>query len=73
GGVLAGREGGNRHSRCQQGVAFIPGPAFSPGGHFHDALRLCFASTGPERTAEGIARLHRAVDRLVATGAETHG
>ncbi|MGI8994092.1 MAG: PLP-dependent aminotransferase family protein, partial [Nocardioidaceae bacterium] len=48
-----------------EGVAFIPGPAFSPGGNFHDALRLCFASTAPDRTAEGIARLRRAVDRLI--------
>ena len=47
-----------------EGVAFIPGPAFSPGGHFDDALRLCFASTRPERTTEGIARLRRAVDRI---------
>jgi 2-aminoadipate transaminase len=47
-----------------EGVAFIPGPAFSPGGRFHDALRLCFASTAPERTREGILRLRRAIDRL---------
>jgi 2-aminoadipate transaminase len=47
-----------------EGVAFIPGPAFSEAGHFHDALRLCFASTAPDRTREGIARLRRAVDRL---------
>ena len=47
-----------------EGVAFIPGPAFSPAGHFYDALRLCFASTAPERTEEGIARLRRAIDRL---------
>ncbi len=51
-----------------EGVAFIPGPAFSPAGHFHDALRLCFASTAPVRTKEGIARLRRAVDRLAAHG-----
>lgn len=47
-----------------EGVAFIPGPAFSPAGRFHDALRLCFASTAPDRAAEGIVRLRRAVDRL---------
>ena len=51
-----------------EGVAFIPGPAFSPAGNFHDALRLCFASTAPERTAVGIARLRRAVDRLITDG-----
>lgn len=49
------------------GVAYIPGPAFSPAGNFHDALRLCFASTTPERIREGVARLRRAVDRLAAS------
>ncbi len=52
-----------------EGVAFIPGASFSPAGHFHDALRLCFASTAPDRTREGVARLRRAVDRLSADGA----
>jgi 2-aminoadipate transaminase len=47
-----------------EGVAFIPGAAFSASGRFHDALRLCFASTAPERTREGIVRLRRAIDRL---------
>ncbi len=46
-----------------EGVAFIPGRAFSPSGRFPDALRLCFASTPPARIAEGVARLRRAVDR----------
>jgi 2-aminoadipate transaminase len=45
-----------------EGVAYIPGPAFSPTGRFGDALRLCFASTSPERIGEGIGRLRRAVD-----------
>ncbi|OSC38808.1 PLP-dependent aminotransferase family protein [Mycobacterium decipiens] len=47
-----------------EGVAFIPGPAFSPTGRFASALRLCFASTPPDRIREGVARLRRAVDRL---------
>ncbi|MGH8861789.1 MAG: PLP-dependent aminotransferase family protein [Jatrophihabitantaceae bacterium] len=47
-----------------EGVAFIPGNAFSPGARFGNALRLCFASTTPERTAVGIARLRAAFDRL---------
>ncbi len=47
-----------------EGVAYIPGPAFSPGGHFGDALRLCFASTAEDRTREGIARLRHAIERL---------
>ncbi|WP_298254658.1 PLP-dependent aminotransferase family protein [uncultured Arthrobacter sp.] len=45
-----------------EGVAFIPGPALSASGRFDDALRLCFASTTPERAEEGILRLRRAMD-----------
>ncbi|WP_040157283.1 aminotransferase-like domain-containing protein [Mobilicoccus massiliensis] len=45
-----------------EGVAFIPGTALSPSQRFSDAFRLCFASTTPERTEEGIARLARAMD-----------
>jgi 2-aminoadipate transaminase len=45
-----------------EGVAFIPGPALSASGKFDDALRLCFASTTPERTEEGVKRLARAMD-----------
>lgn len=44
------------------GVAYIPGPAFSAERNFHDALRLCFATSTPDRIAEGVARLKRAVD-----------
>jgi 2-aminoadipate transaminase len=47
-----------------EGVAFIPGRAFSPSGRFPDALRLCFASVPPDRILEGVARLRRAVERL---------
>jgi 2-aminoadipate transaminase len=47
-----------------KGVAFIPGSAFSPSGRFIDALRLCFASTPPDRIHEGVARLRQAVDVL---------
>lgn len=47
----------------EEGVAYIPGPAFSPAGHFGNALRLCFASNTPERIDEGLARLRRALDR----------
>lgn len=46
-----------------EGVAFIPGPALSPSKQFDDAFRLCFASTTPERTREGVTRLTRALDR----------
>lgn len=48
----------------EEGVAYIPGNAFSPEGRFPDALRLCFASTPPDRIAEGVRRLRVAVDRL---------
>lgn len=47
-----------------QGVAYIPGNAFSPSRRFPDALRLCFASTPPARIAEGVARLRAAVDAM---------
>ncbi len=51
-----------------EGVAFIPGRAFSPSGGFPDALRLCFASVPPARIVEGVARLRRAVERLPSAG-----
>jgi 2-aminoadipate transaminase len=44
------------------GVAYIPGPAFSAEGNFANALRLCFATSTPERIDEGIARLARALE-----------
>ena len=51
-----------------EGVAFIPGNAFSPSKRFPDALRLCFAvhapRTGSARASHGCAR---AVDRLGST------
>ncbi|MEV0792200.1 PLP-dependent aminotransferase family protein [Kribbella sp. NPDC050459] len=50
-----------------EGVAFIPGPAFSPTGRFRNAFRLCFASTDPDRIHEGVARLRRATDKLMTT------
>ena len=46
------------------GVAYIPGAAFSVDGNFRNALRLCFATSSPERIDEGVARLRRAVDIL---------
>lgn len=45
-----------------EGVAFIPGTALSPSGKFDDALRLCFASSSPDRIDEGVRRLTRALD-----------
>lgn len=51
-----------------EGVAYIPGNAFSPERRFPNALRLCFASTPPDRIREGVARLARAVDLTAADG-----
>ncbi|WP_413098217.1 aminotransferase class I/II-fold pyridoxal phosphate-dependent enzyme [Streptomyces sp. Inha503] len=51
-------------SALRHGVAYIPGPAFSATGAFGDALRLCFATSSPERIEEGVARL-RAADELL--------
>ncbi|USQ78917.1 PLP-dependent aminotransferase family protein [Ornithinimicrobium faecis] len=50
-----------------EGVAYIPGNAFSPSQAFPHDLRLCFATTPPDRIHEGVARLRRAVDRLGST------
>ncbi|WP_241897075.1 PLP-dependent aminotransferase family protein, partial [Brevibacterium epidermidis] len=50
----------------EEGVAYIPGPAFSPAGNFSNALRLCFASAAPDRIDDGLERLRRAVDRYLA-------
>ncbi|GAA2062819.1 aminotransferase-like domain-containing protein [Williamsia deligens] len=48
------------------GVAFIPGPALSPGGRFRNALRLCFASSTPDRIEEGIKRLTTSLEKMIA-------
>jgi 2-aminoadipate transaminase len=47
-----------------EGVAFIPGSAFSREGRFAHALRLCFASTTGDRTDLGISRLRAALDAV---------
>jgi 2-aminoadipate transaminase len=49
-----------------EGVAFIPGPAFSVGGRFPNALRLAFSACSGERTDLGVARLRAAVDRYLS-------
>ncbi|MGV9713187.1 aminotransferase-like domain-containing protein [Gordonia sp. NPDC003424] len=49
------------------GVAFIPGPALSPGGRFRNALRLCFASSTPDRIDEGIRRLTTSLEKMAHT------
>ncbi|WP_308288903.1 aminotransferase class I/II-fold pyridoxal phosphate-dependent enzyme [Microbacterium sp. Bi128] len=47
-----------------QGVAFIPGRAFSVSGSFGNALRLCCASQTPERIEVGHARLATVLKEL---------
>lgn len=59
----------------RHGVAYIPGPAFTHSGTFRNALRVCFATSTPERIAEGVERLGAALDEqcgLVPTGASRH-
>ena len=50
----------------EQGVAFVPGQAFSPGGEFPHGMRLCFATSSPRRIYAGVERLKRAVDTYVS-------
>ncbi len=46
----------------EQGVAYIPGVAFTLDGSHHNALRLCFATSSPDRIREGVERLSRAIE-----------
>src|SRR5262245_6249886 len=48
-----------------EGVAFVAGPDFMIEGG-HNSLRLSFASVPPDRIAEGVSRISRALDRLRA-------
>ncbi|WP_040165926.1 aminotransferase-like domain-containing protein [Microbacterium gorillae] len=50
----------------RHGVAYIPGPAFAASGTFRNALRICFATSTPERIAEGVQRLGAALDEHLA-------
>jgi 2-aminoadipate transaminase len=53
-----------------EGVAFIPGRAFSAQHDFGASLRLCFAATNAERTSTGVRRLRTAIlGALEQTGA----
>jgi 2-aminoadipate transaminase len=49
-----------------EGVAYIPGPAFSITGRFANALRLAFSAEPPHRAHDGIRRLARAIDQHLA-------
>jgi len=48
----------------EEGVAFVPGSAFSVSGRFENALRLSFATNSGERTKEGVRRLRGALERM---------
>lgn len=48
----------------REGAAFVPGSAFAPAGGFSNAMRLSFASPGPERVRVGVERLAAAFDQL---------
>ncbi len=49
----------------EEGVSFVAGPDFMLEGG-ENSLRLSFASVPPERIAEGVSRIARALDRLRA-------
>lgn len=48
----------------EEGIAYIPGVAFTADDSQHNALRLCFATSSPDRIREGVSRLERAVERM---------
>lgn len=50
------------------GVAYIPGPAFTTDGSLNNALRLCFATSSPDRIDEGVRRLATTVQRAIDQG-----
>ena len=49
-----------------EGVAFVPGGEFHVEGEGRDTLRLNFTHCAPERLAEGVERLARALERRAA-------
>jgi len=54
-------------------VAFIPGGPFFPDEPQPNTMRLNFSYTSPERIEEGIARLGRVLEGVVAkSGSVTH-
>lgn len=48
----------------KEGVAYIPGSAFSITGSFRNSLRLSFATSSPRRIDVGVHRLRAAVEQL---------
>jgi 2-aminoadipate transaminase len=41
----------------EQGMAYVPGPAFAVDGDHRHALRLSFVTTTPDQLLEGVRRL----------------
>ena len=50
----------------QEKVAFVPGRVFYPDGDGQNAMRLTFATAGPEKIEEGIKRLGRALEGVMS-------
>jgi 2-aminoadipate transaminase len=50
----------------EEGVAFVPGQAFAVDADHRSALRFSISAPSPDRIDEGVRRLRRAFDRLVA-------
>ena len=48
----------------QEGVAFVPGDAFTIDADHANALRFSVSAPTPDRTDEGVRRLRRAFDRI---------
>jgi 2-aminoadipate transaminase len=51
----------------QEKVAFVPSSVFDPDGALTSAMRLNFTRNPPDKLAEGIRRLHRALERYQST------
>ena len=52
----------------EEGVAFVPGEAFTTGHDHRNALRFSISAPTPDRIDEGVRRLRRAFDRMAAQG-----
>jgi 2-aminoadipate transaminase len=50
----------------EEGVAFVPGQAFTVGPGHRNAFRFSISAPTPDRIDEGVRRLRRAFDRVVA-------
>jgi 2-aminoadipate transaminase len=48
----------------EEGVAFVPGQAFTIGHDHRSALRFSISAPSPDRIDEGVRRLRRAFDRM---------